>query len=140
MALDSFGYTDSFNDLIDKEAFFIETLKSLPKLSSSDAKLVLKDLYETKYGIFNHRRSDKSPFSSVLFHESESRFHEGLLRSLIADYLQTKVKDFTGLTLLEYLSLPSHLTKVIMKAVDVEKQREAKMLDDAKNALNNASR
>lgn len=82
---------------------------------------MLSDLYEMRYGIFNHKGAGNSrPLSSVAFHPSENINTDSLLESAIRTYVKRGIKDLYGLTLVEYLELPMDLCEMLLKLADEE--------------------
>lgn len=73
------------------------------------------DLYETRYGIFDHRKSGKKrPWASVALHESEDICETSSLTEAIENYHGRGIKELFGLSVVEYLNLPSDVCLTLM--------------------------
>jgi hypothetical protein len=122
---------------VDSNTFIAEAYKNLPKLNAFDAKLVLSDLYETTYGIYDHINPSKGrPLASVALHESEDNTTTSNLYEAIERYHQKGIKDLFGLSITEYLDLP---TEICIKLMDIatrdanDKTKIAKQIEDTMN-------
>lgn len=82
---------------------------TLPKIPSAlNRSLVFLDVYQTVYGIFNHRlpNINKSrPLAVVAMHEKENPKALKLFREHAKRFAMLKIKDTLGISLLEYLNL-----------------------------------
>lgn len=119
-----------------KEAFF-NILMTVPKANDWNAQLVLSEIYQMTFGVFDHlgqiqkeRASplpeNKRPLAVQAYHPSE---HINAFNHFI-DYVQIfpelKIKERYGLNLDQLLARPSWEVKAI-----VERCKELNKLDDA---------
>ena len=106
----------SFGLDIDFDVFINETLKTLPRLSSIDGRLVMQDLYEAKYGIYNHLDPNNTKLlSSVAMHACEDTTENSILEEIIRSYMVKNIKDLYGLSLIEFLDLPMDIIDLLFK-------------------------
>lgn len=97
----------------------MEALRTLPKLTGADIEIVLKDLYETEYGIFNHLHPTvQRPLAGVAFHDAEEINDNSLLQDAIRKYVKSEVLNYTGLNLVEFLELPRDIVEMIVSACE----------------------
>lgn len=86
----------------------------------------MRDLYETEYKIFNHRIPHKQrPLASVAFHPAESINEDSIFEDSIRTYLSRGIKDKYGLTLIEFLELPTDIINVMLKVSDESLAKQA---------------
>lgn len=122
---------------IDPEIFLFENLEKLPKLNSIDGRIVLQDLYETQYGIYNHLHQNVvRPLASVAMHSGED-FNDGsLLEEAIRTYATRSVKDLYGLNLLEFLDLPRDIIEMLLLVANEENSRKAATVANIEQQFN----
>lgn len=116
----------------------MELIKSAPKLTGVDARIVLQDMYETTYKVYNHiGASKKRPLASVALHESEDNTHTSSLYEAIETYNDKGIKDIFNLSLIEYLNLPADICIKITEVCSRESKKTAGVLSGIENSLNN---
>jgi hypothetical protein len=123
------------NLLIDPDSFILGALKDLPTLDSANSQIVMRDLYETTYGIYDHTRKDKSPFSSVLFHDVEDSYIGTLLEKDIESYKTHRIGEIFRLSLLEFLNLPSPVAEMLIRSASKETSKKNNQLSDLEKEL-----
>jgi hypothetical protein len=90
---------------------------TLPQLSNIDSQLVLRDSYDIKYRIYNHLSNDKSrPLASVALHEQEENTKTSSLYEAIEVYKDLNILGLFGLSIKEYLSLPSDFCNALLES------------------------
>lgn len=82
-------------------------------LSPIEAKIFMSDMYDIRYGIYNHVQN-KHPLSTVLTHDSEDVINNSLTKAVIEKYRIYEIQDLYGLSLLEFLSLPPDMASMIL--------------------------
>ncbi|WP_233874702.1 hypothetical protein [Paraburkholderia adhaesiva] len=92
-------------------------LEEAPAIANStDTQLLLRDCYETAYGIYNHALDNRgATLSLVAMHEAEDISSGGLLYERIRLYQKRQVLAHFGLNLIEFLSLPSDLVAFVLE-------------------------
>lgn len=112
-------------------------VQSLPKLGPVDAQLVMRDLYEGKYGIYNHIGKSKiRPLSSIASHPCEDINTGSMLESSMMVYIEKRIKDHFGLTLLEYLQQPMDVVEMMNRISDDHNSKRAKEIQTTQDELN----
>ncbi len=104
----------------DAEAVIREYMRKFPKLSSTDADQVLYSLYETTFGLFNHRNKDTAknrPLSTVAMHEGEETAYASGIAGAIQAIVDSSIVQHTGLNMLQMLELPREIYNLTLKAV-----------------------
>lgn len=101
----------------------------MPKLSSTDADMVLYDMYEVQYGIFNHiGASKKRPLSSVAMHDAEENTSTSSLYEAIDTYQRNGIKEIFGLSLKEYLDLPTEICIKLLESASNEFSKKSNVI------------
>lgn len=106
--------------------FIRRALEQLPVMGYDEAQTVLRDLYETEFGIYNHLAKDKNPLSSVLHHKSEEVWLTSGLRELVEEFAVYNLGELFNITLKEFLTLPRPYVSMIREIKDsVLKKRDS---------------
>lgn len=116
-----------------------------PKMLSSDIQAVLLEEYDTAYGIYNHDHDDPTrPFASVAMHWQESPFVGGPLYERIIQFEQRKVAARFNISLPEFLSLPPHVVRFILRYSKEETEKELRdngpLMEQLKRMLQGADK
>ncbi len=92
---------------VDIEQDILGLLKTLPRMDQTDAGILLRDLYETRFGIFNHiGTSKKRPLASVALHDAEEINENSLLYEAMHSFAKREIKDIFNISFLDFISLP----------------------------------
>lgn len=94
----------------------LETLlESVGNLDSISAQLVLRDAYDTDYGLYDHVNDRSRPLALVGKQDKED-YHEygGLYRAIYQFHVNEVHKNW-GYTLSEFLELPRELHRLILR-------------------------
>lgn len=87
-----------------------EVFNKVKSLCSSDAALVMGEMYESAYGIYDHTKIDPNrPLISVAFHEAEDTLATSALYEQINRFADLKIFKYFGISLTEYLDLPTYV-------------------------------
>lgn len=90
----------------------------------------MAELYETYYGIHDHRVST-TPLASVQYHQSENYIDHYLYESYLEVFLYKSVYKNTGITFDEFLDRPRYEIEKILKVLEGFRKKEANITDDA---------
>lgn len=107
-----------------------DALGLLPQIPNQiDVKIAMQDLYEIKYGIFNHLGTGGSrPMSSVAFHPCEDVNHESMLQVAMEKYIENNIHDHFHVSFLEFMSLPTDITAMMHEiAVRAQEKKAAEL-------------
>lgn len=97
-------------------------LETAPALSSHDAEIVLRSQYYSIFGL-NTPEMEMEPIGLVMMRDGEDVTGRSLLQERIRMFMREKVKDHSGLNLLEFLSLPRDvLLMVLEEASDINQK------------------
>jgi hypothetical protein len=100
-------------------------------MNSIDGQLVMKDLYETEYGIYDHLSGSKNrPLASVAMHDMEDINDGSLLEEAANKYISKGIYDAFHLTLLEFLELPIDVIELLFSICDSEQSKKSKAISD----------
>lgn len=114
----------------------MEFLEKLPKLDAVDGRMVMQDLYETKYGIWNHLdKTTKRPLASVAFHDCEDINEGSLLEEAIRAYTSKNIGEYTKLNLVEFLDLPIDVVAMVMKICDEAMKKKEKTFEEIERSM-----
>jgi hypothetical protein len=109
-------------------------------LMSSDSQIVLREKYETIFGIYDHDHPDpKRPLALVAMQPHENNAMGSLLYERIEQFAERKVIKYFGLSLAEFMELPSDVSSEILRISGKLLQEETKVGADALNQLQNAN-
>lgn len=114
--------------------YIYDMLDKIDKLSVPDAKQFMRDVYETKFGIFNHisgQEKLKRPLASIALHFPESPVGVRNVGDLMEYYINMDVQKHAGMSMSEFLSLPRHLLRRAMSAVEKKFNQQMKVANQA---------
>ncbi len=101
--------------------------------------MLLRDVYETKFGIYNHLEptaSKRRPLGSVAFHEPEEINDNSLLKAVIKRYMDNSVGEYTKLSLLEFMELPSDIVDIVIELCQAKSKAVGALVSGVENDLN----
>lgn len=85
-------------------------LAKSPKIKSIEAQILLRESYETIYGIYNHDVNDpEHPLALVEFHEAEDNTTGSLLHERLDMFAQKQVHKWFGISWPEFVAQPTDL-------------------------------
>lgn len=105
-----------------------------PRLCSTDSTILLREAYETTYGIYNHQNPDPSrPLALIAMHPAEDATVGSTLHERLEQFADFQVAKHFGLSLNEFFELPSDVcTKILevsAKRQNVEGSTATQMLN-----------
>lgn len=105
------------------QGMFDTLLHYVPKICSTDAQLLMRHHYETKFGIFDHDHGDGKdhPLALVMMREAERT--NGPLFERIERFEERQIYQKFGLNLIEFLSLPREVCEFI-EHLAIKRQKE----------------
>ena len=132
-----------YEKFIDINDEISQLAENLPKTGFIDMKMVLIDIYETYFEIYDHLgsigRGEKArPLASVALHEIESIGEGSDLYLTIDRYFEKNVFKHTGLKLHEFLNYPREYTILVYKNIDKINIKDTKDADAATALMNNS--
>lgn len=126
---------------VEPEKYLMEALRTLPKLTGADVEIVFRDLYETNYGICNHvNPTIRRPMASVAMHPSEEINEGSLLQDTIRKFIKTDIKEYTGLSLVEFLELPRDIVEIIVRECESHSRTKDATIHDIEKQFNSAGK
>lgn len=103
----------------------------MPKLSSTEADIILYDMYDINYGIFNHiGASVTNPLSSVAMHDAEDNTTTSSLYEAIETYRKNGIKEIFGISLKEYFDLPNDVCIKLLEDASIESSKKSNAISD----------
>jgi hypothetical protein len=85
-------------------------------MCSTDLKLMMLHNYETKFGIYDHDKSDdtRDPLALVRMHWGEDTISTSRLSERDKQFIDLEIHRYTGLNLVQFLELPTWRCASIM--------------------------
>jgi hypothetical protein len=127
-----------------EETLVAKLISTYRKSSSLEGQQILREAYDQSYGIFDYTRqahierstSNKSlyrPLSSVAIHYAEDVVGTDEMASVIEQFGRLRIYERFGLDLIQYLSLPREMFRVVRKQAE-EHMQEADKIQTALKA------
>lgn len=108
---------------------------------SSDAQIVLRDCYETTYGIYNHNLPQADhPFALVLMHWNEDPITNGSLHERMNQYIDAEIHRFFHLSFQEWIDQATYVCNLQLDIAKERLRKEGPHLEAAMAALRNAGK
>jgi hypothetical protein len=103
--------------------------------------MVLYDLYETHYRIYNHLNSTKvRPLAGVALHESEDNSHGSRLYELIDTFADKEIGTLFNISIIEFLALPTEYCLKLIDTANKTMQRKSAMMTNLGNSFDVSKR
>ncbi len=119
---------------VDIDDFISRVVSSVPKLVGINKKIVVQDLYDTEFGIYNHlKRNHNKPLASVAYFECEEFTSNSLLSDVANNYISKDIHKMFGLSLTEFLDFPTHICEELFKVCDTHLAMKKSALDDVES-------
>lgn len=121
---------------VDRDQFVYDKVTTLPRLGSVDASIVMSDLYDEAYGIFNHGLvSGSRPLSSVAFHVAENIIHNSPLEEALQQYVSNRIFERFHLNIMEFLDLPADYIELMLKIAQQDTRKQNEIIDGLEHQL-----
>ena len=95
---------------------------------------MLAELYETHYGIFDHRHST-DPLASVQYNACENYIDHFLYESYLEVFLYKNVYKYTGINFDDFLDRPRFEIEKILYSIEGFRKKESSVNEDALTQL-----
>jgi hypothetical protein len=111
-------------------------MRVAPAINSTDVQLLLRDRYETTYGIYNHDvPANDRQLALVGMHLKEDTYRHSLLHERIRMFGVNEVHKHYGLNLKEFLELPTDVCSLILEECAKLRGQSNKQTDDIVSRL-----
>lgn len=119
----------------------IQALESVHQtLCATDASIILREKYETLFGIYNHANADPArPLASMAMHWMEDATLHSPLYERIQQFRRRKIAQWFGISLPEFLELPSDICRTMMEEAGIAIEEEAKITTQLANQISSAA-
>ena len=106
----------------------------------SELKIVLLELYETIFGIYDHVRASSVPGESPLSLNfvKPNQDLSFLLKEAVEKYVTHNVRSVFGCSLTEYLAIPTALRDTMIEVAAERAKSSKSELDEIKKAFDNS--
>lgn len=124
---------------------FRSVLSETEPLDSIDATFLMSEIYETRYGIFNHIANSKTPgirkrpLASVAFHPSEDFTSGSMLEDSMRLYSEYPIYDLFKIDYPTFMKMPVDVAKSMIELAKERRNKEAKIAQAASSNLNAAT-
>lgn len=109
--------------------YIYDLFDTAPKLTMHQAQQLLTDVYETKFGIYDHiHTKNKHPFASILVKPSTDITQLDNVGGLIQYYFAKEVSKHIKLD--EFLSLPHEYLQLVVAQIDKRVAKDNKAASD----------
>lgn len=115
-------------------------------MGSVDADSLMRKVYESTYGIFNHVKNDglkgklRRPLAEVAFHKGEDFTGGSALEDTMRVFRDLPIGEIYRISYLEFMSLPVHITDMMMRVAKEKRDKESVIANKATAELNNATK
>ena len=125
-----------FGSSVDISNFLLSLCKDLPKLSSVDVAIVMGDMYDETFRIFNHAYHSKDrPLSSVAFHTAENVIDNSLIEEAMRKYMDFGIKDKFGLPFDDFMAYPREYVELMYKIASEDSDKRAQALSNVERQM-----
>lgn len=101
------------------------------------AQMVIRDAYETQYGIFDHGSPSAGPLALVEYRPKEDVTEYGALYRTFYQYHLYEVQKEWGLSVTDFLSLPREYCALILR---ISSEKAARMTSETERQIQAAKR
>lgn len=122
-----FGYNVDYDEFINTA---LSGIKKIPNYIYG--KQLLIELYETQFGIYDHRTST-NPLSSVRFNEAEQYLDNFLYDEYLSIFVYKEIGKKLGMSFDDFLNRPKYEINKILKIIE---EVDAKKSETYSNVLN----
>lgn len=121
-----------FGEGVDYEDFLKDCFALAGKLGKDyiTNKQVMIELYETKFGIYDHRASG-SALSSVKYNKCENYVDHFLMGAYLETYLYRGVNKYMGMSFDEFIDRPRWEMDKIVEVIERFRKKEGQAGEDA---------
>ncbi|BEG72717.1 hypothetical protein [Pseudomonas phage PA1C] len=91
---------------VNGKSAFDELVRTLDAVRPAIAEMLTRKAYHKDYGIFDHDSPEADPLDLVRMHPKENVVEGGPERTWIRKFVNYKINDIYGLSLLEFFELP----------------------------------
>lgn len=121
-------------DKAEDRRWFDELVATTKKVDSYTAELLLRERYETHYGIFNHDNpaaAKMRPLALAALHPKEDSFHYSMRHRLYWRFRDYEMAKHWGLSFKEFLELPWETTQALF-AIEQRRAQQALREEEAR--------
>lgn len=112
-----------------------------PRLCSTDVQLLMRDLYETTYKIFDHAHPHADhPLSLVLMHWNEDSITQGPLHERMNQYIDADIHKYFHFNFQEWIEQSSWMCNLQLEIARNRIKKEAPVIQAALDQMNAAGK
>lgn len=121
-----------FGEKMEPIGMIRQLLATFNTLDSIDTAHLMRDRYETYFGIHNHDIDDGNPLALVSYRDAEDNSKSSRLYGRITEFAKKKIGKHWNMSLTEFMSLPRDVVEHIFTTADelekIEQEVQANML------------
>lgn len=84
-------------------------IKHPARLTSTDVQILMREMYEQAYGIYDHKSASNDHFALVRHHASEDAISFSRMRERLEAFVTNKLGTALNMSFTEFLDQPSYL-------------------------------
>lgn len=119
-------------DVIDQRTRLSEFQESAPMMRPVIAEIATRTLYDETYGICDHMHVKDDPLSLVGYHPKEDLYEGSMVAMMIRDFYRYSLAEGFGISLIEFMDLPLHVTEDIIRVAKAGQEAKSKAMADIK--------
>jgi hypothetical protein len=138
-----------FHEGVDIQQEVASLISSSARFTSTDAQLILRDRYETLFGIFNHSALEEycktnpefaSELALVLQHWSEDTITDGPMHERMTQFVDYGIHKYFGLSFNEFIDQPTYRVQLMLEVAEKRVKAEAEIANTALRGLDGVTR
>ncbi len=120
------------DERIDVDGVLRRLIDNMPRVGSVDAQLLLRDSYETTYGIYDHNQPAAAhPFALILQHWNENTVTLGPMHERMRQYIDGQILKYFGLPFDQFMELPTYVIEMMLTETMARVKKEQPFVDAA---------
>lgn len=108
----------------------------LPELNSVDSQMVMRDLYETEFRLFDHLAPHpKKPLASVAMHPQEDVNSGSSLEQVCTLYVKHRIYDSFHIDLFQFMDLPPDVIELLIGIAKEQTKQHNKVMTEVEKSM-----
>lgn len=133
--------------MIDAVAFIKEAVRFVTKVGGINARVIMSDLYDTKYQIYDHLKGYRNadgqnrfqapprPLATVAFFPAEDFDNGGLMETIMRQYVEKDVWEVFHISLDEFMDRPRDVIDMMLGICEDIERTKAEALTNIEGKL-----
>jgi len=116
---------------VDFDSVLSDLIDQSPRLKSTDAQIVLRDRYETYFGVYNHSAQPAHPFGLISMNWTEDNVTGGPLSERMHQFVDYRIGEYFKVSFDEFIDRPTWQCDLMIKTASEFMRREKPIIDKA---------